>query len=95
MAMYITGDLVSRTRTGDYKLSITQDILKKHFTDIYHASTIDSVGDSKVEWADEDGALVSYEQKGNYKLRGFLYYKNEDLKLIKRSEQVINNYEIY
>ena len=95
MVMYATGMMVVRLNTSLYKLSKTDDILSKHFKDQSHASTDTGIGDARVEWADEEGALVSYEQPGYNGVRGWLYYLNQDLQLVRRPEEVINDYAIY
>lgn len=68
---------------------------KIKFKGLSHASTLKAHGDSVVEWVDEHGALISYDQKGSYKTRGLLYYKFEDLQLVKKPDGTINNYSIY
>jgi hypothetical protein len=95
MAMYTTGMMVVRIYTDAYKLIKTKDILSTHFKGQSHASTDRGVGDAKVEWADEHGALVSYEQAGYNGVRGWLYYLNQDLELARKLEEVINDYAIY
>jgi hypothetical protein len=96
-AMFAVGDIVRRLRSGHYDLNKTNMILVNEikFKGLSHASTLKAHGDSVVEWVDEHGALVSYDQKGSYKTRGLLYYKFEDLQLVKKPDGTINNYSIY
>jgi hypothetical protein len=112
-AMFAVGDIVRRLRSGHYDLNKTNKILGTEikFKGLSHASTLKAHGDSVVEWVDEHGALVSYDQKGkifnmmgslkeisnkgSYKTRGLLYYKFEDLQLVKKPDGTINNYSIY
>lgn len=95
MGQFIKGDVVKRLCTGNYQLTKTENVLRHHFPGQSHANTTDSVGDSTIEWVDEEGALVSYDQGGGYNKRGWLYYANKDLKLVKRLKEVINDYAIY
>ena len=96
-AMFAVGDIVRRLRSGHYDLNKTNMILGTEikFKGLSHASTLKAHGDSVVEWVDEHGALISYDQKGSYKTRGLLYYKFEDLQLVKKPDGTINNYSIY
>lgn len=96
-AMFAVGDIVRRLRSGHYDLNKTNMILFNEikFKGLRHASTLKAHGDSVVEWVDEHGALISYDQKGSYKTRGLLYYKFEDLQLVKKPDGTINNYQIY
>lgn len=96
-AMFAVGDIVRRLRSGHYDLNKTNKILGTEikFKGLSHASTLKAHGDSVVEWVDEHGALISYDQKGSYKTRGLLYYKFEDLQLVKKPDGTINNYSIY
>lgn len=96
MAMYATGMMVVRTNKSNYNLDKTSKIIRENFPDKCHASTSSGTDeDTKVIWADEEGALVEFNQGSGYKNRGLLYYKNQDLKLVKRPEEVINDYQIY
>lgn len=96
-AMFAVGDIVRRLRSDYYDLNKTNMILYNEikFKGLSHASTLKAHGDSVVEWVDEHGALISYDQKGSYKTRGLLYYKFEDLQLVKKPDGTINNYSIY
>ncbi len=96
-AMFAVGDIVRRLRSDYYDLNKTNMILYKEikFKGLRHASTLKAHRDSVVEWVDEHGALISYDQKGSYKTRGLLYYKFEDLQLVKKPDGTINNYSIY
>jgi len=96
-AMFAVGDIVRRLRSGHYDLNKTNKILGTEikFKGLSHACTLKAHGDSVVEWVDEHGALISYDQKGSYKTRGLLYYKFEDLQLVKKPDGTINNYSIY
>lgn len=96
-AMFAVGDIVRRLRSDYYDLNKTNMILYNEikFKGLRHASTLKAHGDSVVEWVDEHGALISYDQKGSYKTRGLLYYKFEDLQLVKKPDGTINNYSIY
>lgn len=60
------------------------------------SSTTTGRGDKPevVLWADEDGALIEYSQEG-YDRMGHLYYRNENLALVKRPDVVINDYSIF
>jgi len=96
--MYARGDMVTRINKSGYDLDKTKVIIQEHFPDITHASTVDGVDGSEiVMYADQDGALIQYMQTGsNYKDKlGYLYYTNKYLELVKRPEEVINNYSIY
>jgi hypothetical protein len=98
MAIYARGDMVTRINKSGYNLDETKVILKEHFPDITHASTVDGIDGSEiVMYADQDGALIQYMQTGsNYNSKlGYLYYTNKYLEPVKRPEEVINDYAIY
>jgi len=98
MGIFNKDDKVIRLNKSGYDLNKTKVILQEHFPNISHASTVDGVDGSEIVlYADQDGAVIQYMQTGSsYKDKlGYLYYANKYLELVKRSEEVINNYQIY
>lgn len=101
MTEFNKDDKVIRKSKGNYNLSKTNSIIKDHFKDLSHASTVDGLeGSDWVLYADKEGALICYIQDGSKSSSyagklGYLYYYNGDLELVKRPEEVINNYQIY
>lgn len=92
--MYKKEDIVELLSTSSYDLKKTKDLIKEHFPKERHAGTTSFQGDVVVEFADAEGALVGYQQVG-YSVRGYLYYPNKWLKLIKSHDAIINQYQIY
>lgn len=90
------GDIVERTNDTMYNLTKTSDILKSHFSGKVTASTLEQSSECKVIYTDDTGVLLEYAQGKNYEFKlGYLYYCNKYLTLIKRSEEVVNDYQIY
>jgi len=98
MGIFNKDDKVIILNKYGYNLNKTKAILQQHFPNISHASTVEGVDGSEIVlYADQDGAVIQYMQTGsNYNGKlGYLYYTNEYLELVKRPEEVINDYAIY